>query len=186
MGLFSSIFGGSSSKQTSKPISASKLSRYFSELNSQAGGNLGSFAQQGTPAVPYRSLQPEQVSSLGGLGATQRTNLERQFDDALSRNRANPSLSLFQRQRADQLTTRDFVGQQRSLDEEIEAAIVALTQEERRREYQAAIANAQRRREDLSALSNIFYAPFGTESKSSGSKTGGIIPALGSLASFSF
>ncbi len=137
-------------------------------------GRLSTFAQQGTPAVDYQALTQEDIKALGGLGATRMSQVDEARRQAAAELAADPSMTLYQRQRATQMNNRDTNDRMDAILKETEAAIATMAQEEARRQYESDVNKAKLTREDLEALANIFYGGMGntSSSKSSGFNLG--------------
>lgn len=93
--------------------------------------------------VNYSALTPEQVTAAGGLGALREQVARRQNAQTLAQFAADPSLTTFQRLRANQLENQDFGGTLDALAAEREAAITGLLSEQAQRTLQADLANQQ-------------------------------------------
>jgi len=132
-------------------------------------GRLAEWAQQGTQPVNYQGMSTQQLQALGGGGATRLLAAQQAYQDLLGQNRADPTLSAFQKTRSNQLATRDLVSQQDAINKESEAAIQQAYQEELLRRYNAQVANAGLTAQDLDTLAQIFYAAKGQKTSSSSS-----------------
>lgn len=161
--------GKQSSDNSSRPLTERELETYFNRVNALSGGRLDTFATQGTPAVGYEQLSAEDIRALGGMGATREASAQRAQGQSLEQIGADPSLSVFQRQRARQLTNQDYRDQLDAIAKETEAAITGLKSQEAGRGYQADVANAQRLMADMEALASIYFGAKGNESKSKAS-----------------
>lgn len=162
-------FGKSKQKSESKPLSAAEVQTYFDQLNANTGGTLGEFAMTGTPAVEYEALTEEELKALGGAGATRTSEQLQARERAISEINEDPSLTIAQKQRARQLTDEDINTRLDAIAAETEAMLSDAAARERLREYEAELANAGLTREDLEALSNIFFGGAATTSSSKGS-----------------
>ena len=141
----------------SRPLSPDDVAGYFSKLSDLSGGRLDTFAKSGTTP-----LTPEQIQAVGGLGATRTMEVNRARGDAVSQIAADPNYSLAQRQRATQLTDREYADRIDALAREIEAAKTGLVKD-----------NATLPREDLAALAQIFFGGRGQRQTSYGGGGGG-------------
>lgn len=97
---------------------------------------LGSAAQ-----VSYNALTPEQVTAAGGLGALREQVARRQNAQNLAQFAADPTLTTFQRLRANQLENQDFSGTLDALAKEREAAITGLLSDQSKQQLTADMAN---------------------------------------------
>ena len=174
--------GGSSSK--SKPLKPAQVQGYYDQLNTNTGGRLVDFAQNGTqptaytplgdagrvtaptasastvgyqpldfssrlqaptvaPAatVAYQGLTPEQVQSMGGLGALREQQARRGSQQTLAQYAADPGLSTFQKFRADQLERQDLGGTLDALNQEREAQIAQYLAGQQDQTLRADLAN---------------------------------------------
>ena len=145
------------------------MQQYFSQINANSGGRLNSFAVNGTPAVNYAPLTAEELRSLGGAGATRIASAERQQGQATERINADPSLSVFQKQRALQLTGQDASSNIDAINKETEAMIAQLADAQHKAQYGAALNNAGLTAKDMELLAQIFFGGKGSNSSSSGS-----------------
>ena len=93
--------------------------------------------------VGLNALTPEQVTAAGGLGALREQVARRQNAQTLAQYAADPSLTTFQRLRADQLQWQDFNSTLDALAAEREAAITGLLNDQQARQLQADLANQQ-------------------------------------------
>lgn len=91
--------------------------------------------------VSVDALTPERVTAMGGLGALREQVARRQSAQSLAQVAADPSLSTFQRLRANQLEAQDLGGTLDALAAEREAAITGLLTDQQGRQLQAALAN---------------------------------------------
>lgn len=158
--------GYGKSKSRSDPLSPDEVAAYYQELNRLSGGRLGNFARTGTQAVQYDALTPDELRNLGGAGATRRAALRGARADALQGIVSDPSLSVFQRTRARQLTNEEFADRLDAINQETEASLTGLASQENRNAYLAALRNSELDREDLEALANIFFGGKGDTSSS--------------------
>lgn len=159
----------SNQQYSSDPLSADELGTYFGKLNSLSRGRLNTFARNGTKNVAYKGPTNAQVRALGGLGATQKLGIDRAEQEAMDRLAADPSLSVFQKVRGQQLTGQDALEQTQALDKETEAAITALMQDRAKTTTEVGFRNAEQRRQDAAALAEIFFG--GKGQKSQGTQT---------------
>ena len=167
----SKSFSTSTSEQSSDPLSAPELRTYFNQLNALSGGKINTFARRGTPVVTYKAPTNAQVKALGGLGATQKLDINRAQQQALDQLNADPSLSVFQKVRGEQLTNQDALQQRQALDKETEAAITALLQDRAKTTTETGFRNAEQRRQDAAALAEIFFGGKGQKSKGKSTST---------------
>lgn len=137
-----------------------------------AGGRLLQFAREGTPAVGYDELTAQQLRALGGAGATRELAAGRAYGDQMDAVRADPRLSVAQGQRTRELATREYQGNLDAVAKEVEALLTGVSQEERKRRYEAAVRNSELTREDLAALANIFFGGKGQYATSSNTSQG--------------
>lgn len=93
--------------------------------------------------VNYSALTPDQVTAAGGLGALREQAARRQNAQTLAQFAADPSLTTFQRLRANQMENQDFGGTLDALATEREAAITGLLSDQQARTLQADLANQQ-------------------------------------------
>lgn len=152
-------YGKSSGSSQSRPLTPGELQQYYAQLDVNSAGRLGQWAQQGTTP-----LTEDQIKAVGGLGETRRVEAQRAREDAIQAIVADPSLTLSQRQRSQQLTGREYADRLDAIAKESEAAKTALARE-----------NNNLTREDLQLLANIFYGGKGqiSNSKSSSLNLGG-------------
>lgn len=143
-----------SSQSSSTMLTPEQLSSYFAELDGLSSGRLGSFAQG---AGEYRPVTDDRLRSLGGAGASREAAALKARTDAVGEITADPSMSVFQRQRAKQLVDNDYATRLDAIKKETEA-------------LQAAGASQQHDSylKELELLSNIFYGGKGTNSQSRG------------------
>lgn len=181
----------SESRSDARGINPAELEEYFTKQNELSGGRLNLFATQGTAATPYgganySATRPRDIKALGGLGATQLNSIRQERQQGRQETAADPSLSIFQRQRTNQLSEQDLDARAAAIRKETEAQIGALTaseaarrtdfsSDEAGRKYQAGVANRALTRDDLAALADIFFGGLTTHSKSkSVSRSGGV------------
>lgn len=157
-------FGKSESE--SKPLTPHQVQQYWNTIDANTGGRLGGWAAEGTQATEYQKLTPEQILAVGGLGATQTAEVERMRQQGRQEVAADPSLSMFQRQRTNQLADQDVQARLNAIAKETEAAVSGLAGQENKLAYQADVANQQLTRDDLLALANIFFGGKGNTSNS--------------------
>ncbi len=146
----------SSSSNESRPLTADEVAAYWDKLNALSSGRLDTFAKHGTTP-----LTETQLKSLGGAGATRTNQADQARREALDKILADPSLSLPQRQRATQLTERDYADRMDAIAKETEAALTNL-----------AASQATLPREDLHALAQIFFGGKGQRSTGQSSGSG--------------
>lgn len=166
MGWFN--FGHSKSDSSSRGSTPEELQNFYQKFNSLTGGRLNTLSKTTAAPVNYTALTPGDIQKIGGLGATQELGINNYRNRAIGELQADPSLSLFQRQRGTQLVNQDVNNQIGALNKEREAAIQSLAQDENLKKYYAADKNASRELESLMALADIFY---GGKSQSSSTKT---------------
>ncbi|MEJ1355745.1 MAG: hypothetical protein RPU39_13790 [Candidatus Sedimenticola sp. (ex Thyasira tokunagai)] len=157
-------FGKSKSSQSSRPLTADEVGAYFTKLDQFSGGGLMGFAKNGTPAVAYEGLTPDEIRSIGGAGATRKNALSRERADQQAGISSDPTMSLFQRQRAKQLGNESFTGQMDAINKETEAALTELLSREKLLEHESRLTEAERKKRDLIDLASIYYGGTGTVS----------------------
>ena len=91
--------------------------------------------------VAYNELTADQLTALGGLGALREAMARRESAQTLAQYAADPSLSVFQRLRANQLENQDLGGTLDALAAEREAAIAQLAGTQRVQTLAADLAN---------------------------------------------
>lgn len=211
----------SSSQQQSAPLTPEQVAAYFGQVDSLTGGRLGAYAREGTApveyaspeqraryeAVAYEGATPEQIRALGGAGATRELSATRARREALDEIGADPSFSVAQKQRARQLTDKDYSDRLDAIAKETEATLTGVAvdeagkryqagaeqaqrtfeagsaadrfeQEEARRRYEAQLRNAGLRAEDVERIADIFFGGKG-QSSSGGSTARGFNFAFG-------
>lgn len=151
----------SKSNQSSDVLSPDEVSAYFDKINELSGGNLSNFAK-GNNA--FTGLSPDQIKSLGGLGATRTNQITSERDRVNSDYGADSSLSVAQKLRAQQLNNNSANSNLDAIAKETEAAITGLANSNE-------INKAKFRREDLSALADIFFGGKGQRSQGSSSSS---------------
>ena len=152
--------GKSKSKSESKVLTPDQVAGYFSKLNSISNGKLNSFAQ-GDNA--YQGASVDQIKSLGGLGATRTNELTQNRDRVNKEYGSDASLSVLQKLRAQQLNNNSANSALDAINKETEAAISNFS-------VNNDITKNKLRREDLTALANIFFG--GKGQNSSGKASG--------------
>lgn len=188
----------SRTRSDARGINPDELTEYFTRQNELSGGRLNQFAKQGTGETEYgganftnanyTAARPRDIKALGGLGATQLSSIATERQQGRQETAADPSLSIFQRQRSNQLSEQDLDARADAIRKETEAQIGALaageaarktgfsadqaarrtgfSADEAGRKYQADVANRQLTREDLATLADIFFGGLTTHSKS--------------------
>lgn len=91
--------------------------------------------------VAYQGMTPEQVTALGGLGALREQQARRGTQQTLAQYAADPSLSTFQKFRADQLERQDLGATLDALAGEREAAITQMLADQSGKTLTADLAN---------------------------------------------
>ena len=170
-----SLGGGSNeseSSQESRPTTPAELEAYFNSLNQLTGGQLSTFATQGTAPTHYNALTQEELQAIGGAGATRQAALDTSYADQTDQINSNSSLTYAQSSQANQQATENYMTQQDAINQEVEAAITGLSSQEAMRKYQADLANAQLTAQDLALLSQIFYGGKGQYSTGSSGSSG--------------
>lgn len=155
----SSSNSSSQSSSSSRPSSPRELADYYQRLNSLTGGRVDAVA--GSPLEP---LGPDAIRALGGLDAMRELKAMEARQRAIDEIEADPSLSLFQRQRARQLTDEDLSATQDAIAKETGAQITALARRNALDKVESDLAQ-------LEALADIFFGGKGQHSKSSSSST---------------
>lgn len=167
----------STQESSSTPLDPLQVRGYFDEINnltkggSSSSGRLFDWAQYGTPDTTYAAPTDSQIQSLGGLGATRKAEIDRARADAMSQIGSDPTLSVFQAQRARQLANREAGANTDAVAKETEAAILDAAMARADKSFAAGEANAKKRREDLMALAEIFFGGKGQKSTSTGTST---------------
>lgn len=184
----------SSSTSSSDPLTPDELAGYFGKLNTLSGNDLRRFGTRSTDTVKYTPVTNAQIRALGGLGATERRDVNAALDRNLAEIDADPSLSTFQRVRGNQLAVDDARTQNQAISKEVEAAIANLANERAKTRTDVGFQNRELRRNDLLALAEIFFGGKGQRAKSTSTSTGestskqkeGFLESLGHVASFGF
>ncbi len=128
---------GAAGKVTAPTATATPVNYQPADITSQLSApTLGAAAQ-----VNYNALTPEQVTAAGGLGALQEQVARRQNAQTLAQYAADPTLTTFQRLRANQLENQDFSGTLDALAKEREAAITGLLSDQSKQQLTADLAN---------------------------------------------
>lgn len=168
----------STQSSTSTPLNPMQVRGYFDELNNLTKGGasksglLFDWARNGTPDVGYDAPTDAQIQGLGGLGATRTAAINRARDEQLAQIASDPTLSVFQSQRARQLANREAAGNVDAVGKETEAALLDAVMKRADANYAANKANADKRRLDLATLAEIFFGGKGQTSTSTGTSTG--------------
>lgn len=175
-------------RSTSAPLSADEVKSYTDTLDAMSGGRLNTFATQGTPATSYAGPTDAQLTNLGGLGAMRRRSIDTARARAIAEATADPTLSVFQRSRVNQLADQDAASQLDAVNQEAEAAVTQAAFERSKNQYAADAANNQRLRDDLALLAEIFFGGKGQRSESTGSATSNSSSrgGIGEIFSFNF
>lgn len=105
-------------------------------------GRVQSLLQSASP-VSYQGVSADQVKALGGMGSTRTLAANQVYADAADKLRADPSMTLAQRQYASGLNTRELAQTRDAIGQETEAAITKMAQEEALRQYTAGAADRQ-------------------------------------------
>lgn len=128
---------GDAGRVTAPQVNAAALNYQPADI----AGRLSAPTLGAAERVGYNALTPEQVSAAGGLGALREQVARRQNAQSLAQFAADPSLTTFQRLRANQLENQDFAGTLDALALEREAAITGLLSDNAQRTLQADLAN---------------------------------------------
>lgn len=194
--------GKSKSKSSTTQLTPDQVAGYFNKLNQVSGGKLSGFARNGTAgqvepfqrldqgtldSLNYNQLTPEQLQAVGGAGATRINSANSSRDQAVQEITSDPSLSVYQKQRAKQLTNQETQDRLDAINKETEAAIANLASQQaartfdanktradviaqdNARAFDASKAVADLTREDLDALARIFFGGKGSNSSSKSS-----------------
>lgn len=161
-------FGKNKSSSTSRPLTAAEISSYYDQLNNYSSGRLNDWARNGTEASYYSEMKPEDIRKLGGLGATQIQGITAERDRQNAEINADPSMSVFQRQRARQLNSDGFNDRLRAINAETEAAIANMATGEHTKAYEDELRRKGMTAEDLNTLASIYFGGSGTISSSRG------------------
>ena len=166
--------GSQSSNSTSRPTTPEELQAYFNNLNSLSGGQMGSWAQNGTAPTDYNALSQAQLQAIGGAGATRQAGVDQALADQQDQINRNSSLTYAQSQQAGQKAVETAMTQKDAINKEVEAAMTGLASQEAMRKYQADVANAGLTAQDMAMLSQIYFGGKGQHSTSSstGSQSG--------------
>lgn len=156
--------GKSKSKQSSTVLDPDQVASYFSKINDISGGQLNSFAEGDDS---YQGATTDEIKALGGLGATRINQLTQNRDRVNKEYGSDASLSVLQKLRAKQLNNDSANSSLDAINKETEAAITNFASNNE-------ITKSNMRREDLTALANIFFGGKGQNSsgKSSSFKVG--------------
>lgn len=182
----------SSSTQNSNPLSPDEVAGYFKNLNSLTGGQLSTFARNGTKQVAYKGPTDAQIRKLGGLGATEKLDIRRAQQQGLDQITADPSLSAFQKVRGQQLTNDEALQRTQALDKETEAAIAQLAADRAAKTTETGFRNAEQRRQDLAAIIEAYFGGKGQKTTSTSTSTskgktkGSILEDIGNVAQVGF
>ncbi len=183
-------FSSSTSNQSSDPLSPQEVAGYFTNLNALSGGRLRSLATRGTAKVNFKGPTDSQIKRMGGLGATQKLDINRSQRQALDQINADPSYSVFQKQRGRQLTNQDALQATQALDKETEALIAQMAMDRATKTTETNFRNAEQKRQDLATIIEAYFGGKGQRSKgtstnvSSGKTKGSILEDIGNVASF--
>lgn len=128
---------GAPERVTAPSMTAASLGYQPTDVASQLKAPGGSVAAR----VKYNALSPEQVTALGGLGALREQMARRQNAQTLAQYAADPSLSVYQRLRANQLENQNLSGTLDALAQEREAGITGLLSDQALRTLQADTSN---------------------------------------------
>jgi hypothetical protein len=140
-------------------LTPEQLRTYFTEMDVLSGGRLGNFAEGGGE---YRPTSDAELRSLGGAGASREAASLKARADAVGEISADPSMSVYQRQRARQLTDNDYSARMDAIKKETEA-LQAAGASQRHDAYL----------KELELLSNIFYGGKGSNAQSTSSSGSG-------------
>lgn len=161
-------FGKNKSSSSSRPLTANEVASYYDKLNQFSGNRLDDWARSGTEATYYQQQSPDEIRKLGGLGATQVQGIEAERNRQNAEINADPTLSVFQRMRAKQISNDGFADRLRAINAETEAAIASQANREHLRSYEDELRRKGMTAEDLNTLSSIFFGGSGTISSSKG------------------
>ena len=165
-----SIGGGSNEQSnSSRTTTPQELEAYFNSLNAISGGQMGTWATQGTAPTNYNALTQGQLQNIGGAGATRQQALNQSYENQTDQINTNPSLTYAQNAQANQQATDAYNQQADAINKEVEAAMTGLASQEQMRKYQADLANASLTAQDLALLSQIYYGGKGQYSEGSSS-----------------
>lgn len=132
----------STDKSSTRELTPEEIAKYYGKVDELSGGRLGSFAHDGTPATNYEpsrfvggqytagqftGARPADIKAVGGLGATQLAAIDSERSRGRQETAADPSLSIFQRQRSNQLSDVDLNARADAIRKETEANIGALS-----------------------------------------------------------
>lgn len=156
-------FGKSKQSSSSAPLTANQVATYYGKVDELSGGALDDYAKRGTAAtaytpvsradlvkpgtvnaqtVAYNAPTADNVKALGGLGATRAAEIERMRQSGRSETAADPSLSVFQKTRVNQLSDQDSQDRLDAIKKETEAAIAGMVSESAGRDLTAQTTNA--------------------------------------------
>ncbi len=147
----------SSGSNESRPTTAAELEAYFNSLNQMSGGQLGSWAQQGTAPTNYNQLSQQQLQAIGGAGATRTNALDQSLSNQQDQINKNASMTYAQQNQANQTAMDSYNQQADAINKEVEAAMTGLASQEAMRQYQADLTNAGLTAQDMALLSQIYY-----------------------------
>ncbi|PKM43258.1 MAG: hypothetical protein CVV05_15540 [Gammaproteobacteria bacterium HGW-Gammaproteobacteria-1] len=155
----SSSHNSSTSQSSSNMLTPEQLRSYFTEMDALSGGRIGTFAQGGGE---YRPTSDAELRSLGGAGASREAAAVKARAEAVGEITSDPSMSVFQRQRARQITDNDYSARMDAIKKETEAL---------------QSAGASQRHDaylkELELLSSIFYGGKGSNAQSTSSSSSG-------------
>lgn len=169
-----SVGGGStesSGSTESRPTTPAELEAYFNSLNQMSGGQMGTWAQQGTAPTNYNQLSQEQLQAIGGAGATRTNALDTSLENQQDQINRNASMTYAQQGQANQTAMDSYNQQTDAINQEVEAAMTGLASQEAMRKYQADLSNAGLTAQDMALLSQIYYGGKGQYSSGTNSSS---------------
>lgn len=158
----------SSQQSTSAVSTPEQLEAYFNSMNQMSGGQLGSWAQNGTQQTQYNALTQGQLEAIGGAGATRKSEIDMALADQQEQLNQNSSLTYAQTQQGGQQAYETAMTQKDAVNKEVEAAMTGLASQEAMNTYQADLANAGLTANDMALLSQIYFGGKGQYSQSTG------------------
>jgi hypothetical protein len=161
--------GRSKSKSSSKALTAEQVQEYWDQVDSNSGGRLNSFAKNGTAETNYSMLSADDIRAVGGMGESQRNQIQTGLDNQLNDLNDDASITTSQRIRATQLANESASGALNAVNKESEALATQILEGQNSADYQARLRNSQLTREDLESLSAMFFGGKGQNSSSKSS-----------------
>lgn len=156
-------FGKSKQSSSSAPLTADQVATYYNKVNEFSGNRLDGYAKTGTQAtnytpvdradlikpgtvtaqnVSYNAPSADNIKALGGLGSSRAAEIERMRQAGRSETAADPSLSVFQKTRVNQLSDQESQDRLDAIKKETEAAISQMVAESAGRDLTAQTTNA--------------------------------------------